>query len=123
MKTKPNRISKKVMWRFEISKIYIITLLIICTISPVFATGYCVVNKLDKIFKPSMTEKANAVCYFYKNGMYKCACKEPVNLKIWTSGDVSKFKGFSTHRVYGNIKDCSVQPTQETAEIIEPLSD
>ena len=89
-------------------KIKIIFLLILSfTICPVFASGYYVVNNLDRIFAPSTQENSNAVCFFYRDGKYKCACKEPTTLKIWTSGDITRIKGFSFSKSYGNIKECS----------------
>lgn len=75
-------------------------------ITPAFATEYYVVQNLDKLFTAAPSASSNAVCYFYKEGKFKCACKEPVNLKIWTSGDISRIKGFSQSRSYGNIEDC-----------------
>lgn len=81
-------------------------LVIFMIFCPVFSTEYYVVNNLDKIFKPTREQKANAICFFYQGNKYKCICQECKNLKIWASGDISKIKGFSVDRIYGVIEDC-----------------
>ena len=72
----------------------------------VYATEYYVVNDLTKIFKPTEYKKANATCYFYSDSKYKCACLSANNLKFWTSGDISRIKGFAISNLYGKIGDC-----------------
>jgi len=81
-------------------------LLLILAICPVFAMEYYVVRDLDKIFTKTDEINSNAICFFYPQGKFKCACKEPVTLKVWTSGDISRIKGFAQSKSYGIIQDC-----------------
>lgn len=85
----------------------IFLLILTFLITPVLASEYYVVGNLDRVFTPTSQSNYNATCFFYKDNKFKCACKEPVNLKIWTSGDITRIKGYSLSRTYGYIKDCN----------------
>ena len=84
----------------------LLTMTFLIVSCPVFSTEYYVVNNLDTVFKPTKPNNANAICFFYQGNKYKCICNECNNLKIWTSGDISKIKGFSVDKIYGTIEDC-----------------
>jgi len=103
-----NRVNCRKIRVFKLKNIIrtIFILAIVMISAPVFSTEYYVVNNLDRIFKPTKEQKANAMCFFYQGNKYKCVCMECKNLKVWASGDISKIKGFSVDRIYGVIPDC-----------------
>ena len=87
-------------------------LIIIClfaTATYSIATPSVTVNPdMNSFFKPADIRTANATCFMYPSGDFKCACRFSDNSKLWASKEIAKITGLSGGNPrYGIIDGCN----------------